>query len=151
METTTLNETPAGASKPLVNTDALNQLLGKMVNDLGAAVSGALIVLGDGLGLYAALAEIGPATSWQLAEKAKVHERQLREWLCAQAASGYITYDAAKDAFFLTAEQAAVFADPDSPAALVGGGSTEVSHRSSGSRHRLRSWQLHPDHDKGVS
>ena len=105
METTTRTETPAGNGKTSVNPDALNQLLGQMVNDLGAAVNGALIVLGDGLGLYAALAEIGPATSQQLAEKTNLHERQLREWLSAQAASGYVTYDAAKDAFFLTAER----------------------------------------------
>jgi SAM-dependent methyltransferase len=121
METTARNEMPSGNGKAPVNPDALNQLLGQMVNDLGAAVNGALIVLGDRLGLYAALAEIGPANSQQLAEKAKLHERQVREWLCAQAASGYVTYDAAKEAFFLTAEQAAVFADPNSPATMVGG------------------------------
>ena len=51
METTTRSETPAGNGKASVNPDALNQLLGQMVNDLGAAVNGALIVLGDGLGL----------------------------------------------------------------------------------------------------
>lgn len=121
METTTRSGTPAGAGKPSLNSDALNQLLGQMVNDLGAAVNGALIVLGDRLGIYAALADIGPATSQELAEKTNLKERQLREWLSAQAASGYVTYDAAKDAFFLTAEQAAVFADPNSPAAMTGG------------------------------
>jgi len=107
---------PSGNGKAPVNPDALNQLLGRMVNDLGAAVNGALIVLGDRLGLYAALAEIGPANSQQLGEKTNLHERQVREWLSAQAASGYITYDAAEETFFLTAEQSAVFADPDSPA-----------------------------------
>ena len=71
-----------------------------MVNDLGAAVNGALVVLGDGLGIYTALADIGPATSQQLAEKTNLHERQLREWLSAQAASGYVSYDAGSDAFF---------------------------------------------------
>src|SRR4030081_368628 len=109
METITRSEMPAGAGKSSLNPDALNQLLGQMVNDLGAAVNGALIVLGDGLGLYTALAEISSATSQQLAEKTNLHERQRREWLSAQAASGYVTYDAAQDAFFLTAEQAAVF------------------------------------------
>jgi len=54
---------PAGAGKSSLNPDALNQLLGQMVNDLGAAVNGALVVLGDGLGIYTALADIGPATS----------------------------------------------------------------------------------------
>src|SRR6516225_4319749 len=121
METTTRSETSAGADKRSLNPDALNQLLGQMVNDLGAAVNGALVVLGDELGIYTALADIGPATSQELAKKTKLHERQLREWLSAQAASGYVSYDAASDAFFLTAEQIAVFADPNSPAAMTGG------------------------------
>jgi hypothetical protein len=56
METTARSETPAGAGKSSLNPDALNQLLGQMVNDLGAAVNGALVVLGDGLGIYRALA-----------------------------------------------------------------------------------------------
>src|SRR5271165_2970804 len=121
METTTQSEMPAGAGKSSLNPDALNELLGRMVNDLGAAVNGALVVLGDGLGIYTALADIGPATSQKLAEKTNFNERQLREWLSAQAASGYISYDAASDSFFLTPEQTAVFADPDSPAAMIGG------------------------------
>jgi hypothetical protein len=92
-----------------------------MVNDLGAAVNRTLVVLGDRLGIYAALADAGLATSQQLAKKTKLHERQLREWLSAQAASGYVSYDAASDACFLMAEQIAVFADPNSPAAMTGG------------------------------
>lgn len=75
-----------------------------MVNDLGASVNGALVVLGDRLGIYTALADIGPATSQQLAKKTDLHERQLREWLSAQATSGYVSYDAGSDAFFLTPE-----------------------------------------------
>ena len=121
METTTQSEIPARAGESSLNPDTLNQLLGQMVNDLGAAVNGALIVLGDGLGIYTALADIGPATSQKLAEKTNLNERQLREWLSAQAASGYVSYDAASDSFFLTPEQTAVFADPDSPAAMIGG------------------------------
>jgi hypothetical protein len=50
MEATTQSGTPAGAGKSSLNPDALNELLGQMVNDLGAAVNGALVVLGDGLG-----------------------------------------------------------------------------------------------------
>jgi predicted flap endonuclease-1-like 5' DNA nuclease len=87
METTTRSETSASADKSSLNPDTLNQLLGQMVNDLGAAVNGALVVLGDELGIYTALADIGPATSQQLAKKTNLHERQLREWLSAQAAS----------------------------------------------------------------
>ena len=122
METTTARtETLAGTDEPSLNPDCLSQLLGQMVNDLGAAVNGALVVLGDELGIYTALADIGPATSQQLAKKTNLHGRQLREWLSAQAASGYISYDAGSDAFFLTPEQVAVFADPNSPAAMTGG------------------------------
>jgi SAM-dependent methyltransferase len=119
--TTTQTETSAAAGKVSLNPDALNQLLGQMINDLGASVNGALVVLGDRLGIYTALADIGPATSQQLAKKTDLHERQLREWLSAQAASGYVSYDPGSDAFFLTPEQVAVFADPNSPAALTGG------------------------------
>jgi len=130
MQTTVGSEIPAGAGKPSLNPDALNQLLGQMVNDLGAAVNGALVVLGDGLGIYTALAENGPVTSQKLAEKTKLDERQLREWLSAQAASGYISYQAANETFSLSPEQAAVFADPDSPAAMTGGfyGISSVYH-----------------------
>jgi winged helix-turn-helix protein len=120
VETITRSEKPAGAGNSSLNPDALNQLLGQMLNDLGAAVNGALIVLGDELGIYTALADIGAATSQKLAEKTNLDERQLREWLSAQAASGYISYDAASNSFFLTPEQTAVFADPDSPATMVG-------------------------------
>jgi hypothetical protein len=121
MKTTTQSETSVGADKHSLNPEALDQLLGQMVNDLGAAVNGALVVLGDRLGIYTALADVGRATSQQLAKKTRLHERQLREWLSAQAASGYVSYDAASNAFFLTAEQIAVFADPNSPAAMTGG------------------------------
>src|ERR1700674_5320449 len=130
MQTTTRSGTPPDAGESSLNPDALNQLLGQMVNDLGAAVNGALIVLGDRLGIYAALAEIGLATSQELAEKTNLNERQLREWLSAQAASGYVSYETANETFFLTAEQTAVFADPDSPASMTGGfyGISSVYH-----------------------
>src|SRR5215475_1245650 len=121
METRTQNRTPAVTGNVSLNPDALNQLLGQMVNDLGAAANGALVVLGDRLGIYKALADIGPATSQQLAKKTELHERQLREWPRAHAASGYVSYDADSDAVSLTPEQVAVFADPNSPAALTGG------------------------------
>ena len=108
-------------TKASVNSDALDKLLSLVVSDLGAAVNGALVVLGDRLGIYSELSKIGPASSHELAAKTSLDERQLREWLSAQAASGYINYDAEIDAFSLTAEQAAVFADPNSPVAMTGG------------------------------
>jgi SAM-dependent methyltransferase len=112
---------PVGAGAPSLNSEALQHLLGQLVTDVGAAVNGALVILGDRLGIYAALADMGRATSQQLAAKTGLEERQLREWLSAQAASGYITYDGVEAAFSLTPEQAAVFADPNSPVAMTGG------------------------------
>jgi hypothetical protein len=80
---------PVGAGAPSLNSEALQHLLGQLVTDVGAAVNGALVILGDRLGIYAALADMGRATSQQLAAKTGLEERQLREWLSAQAASGY--------------------------------------------------------------
>ena len=65
------------------NPDKLNELVGKLVNDLGASLAGASILLGDRLGLYRTLAEVGPATSHELAEQTGTHERYIREWLAA--------------------------------------------------------------------
>jgi ubiquinone/menaquinone biosynthesis C-methylase UbiE len=99
----------------------LHILVGTMVNELGAAASGALIMIGDRLGLYKALADVGPATLETIARHTGTHERYLREWLSNQAASGYISYDAGTKSFFISAEQAAVFADEDSPVQLTRG------------------------------
>ena len=68
--------------------DKLQAFMGKMVGDMSAAISGALVIIGDKLGLYRALAEIGPATSLDLANRTGMAERYVREWLSAQAASG---------------------------------------------------------------
>jgi SAM-dependent methyltransferase len=104
-----------------INQTALQNLVGKMVGDLGAVVSGALVVLGDRLGLYRALAEVGPADSVKLAGRAGVDERYVREWLANQAASGYVNYEPKSGCFSMSAEQKAVFADPESPVAMTGG------------------------------
>jgi SAM-dependent methyltransferase len=99
----------------------LQTLLGTMVTELGAAATGALIVVGDRLGLYKALAGQGPATSAQLSGWTGTAERYVREWLANQAASGYVEYDSHTKRFSMSAEQAAVFADNDSPALMTGG------------------------------
>jgi 2-polyprenyl-3-methyl-5-hydroxy-6-metoxy-1,4-benzoquinol methylase len=104
-----------------INEEALYALLGKMVTELGAAVVGTSVILGDQLGLYRALAAHGPTTSAQLAERTGTAERYVREWLCNQAASGYIAYDSTSATFHITPEQAMVFANPDSPVNLTGG------------------------------
>jgi len=104
-----------------IRPDLLEAFAGKMLNEMGAAVSGALVILGDRLGLYAALARSGPVTSSGLAKVTGLDERYLREWLSAQAASSYIECDPAAGLFWMNPEQIAVFADPDHPAAMIGG------------------------------
>lgn len=102
------------------NLDKLNELVGKLVGDLGAAMAGAGILLGDRLGLYKAMADGAPVTSSELAKKTGLHERYVREWLSGQAASGYIDYHAEKNAFSLSPEQAMAFAEEGSPAFFAG-------------------------------
>jgi ubiquinone/menaquinone biosynthesis C-methylase UbiE len=99
--------------------DKLNAFVGQFVNDLGAAGHAGMVVIGERLGLYKALAE-GPMTSAELAAKTKTDERYLREWLASQAAGGYVTYDAKTNKFSLTPEQAFTMADEESPAYLPG-------------------------------
>jgi SAM-dependent methyltransferase len=104
-----------------VDMSKLETLLGKMVGDMGAAAIAPLVILGDKLGLYRALAEQGPITTENLAEQTGTTERYVREWCAAQAGSGYIDYDNASGTFSMSEEQQAVFADSDSPACMIGG------------------------------
>jgi SAM-dependent methyltransferase len=104
-----------------IDSTKLDALLGKMVGDMGAAAVAPLVILGDRLGLYAALAKGGPMTTAALAESTGTAERYIREWCAAQAASGYIDLDAATGEFLMSPEQQAVFADPESPACMTGG------------------------------
>jgi ubiquinone/menaquinone biosynthesis C-methylase UbiE len=104
-----------------VNENRMNDLLGKMVSELGAAASGALVISGDRLGLYRTLAEAGPLTAARLAEHTGTTERYIREWAACQAASGYIEYNPANEEFSMTPEQAMVFANPESPFLMTGG------------------------------
>ncbi len=98
-----------------VDADKLNAFMGKMLVDVGAAINTSLMLIGDKLGLYKALANGGPMTSKDLANATGTAERYVREWLAAQAASGYVNYDTAAGKFSMSAEQAMVFADEDSP------------------------------------
>ena len=72
----------------------LHEFVMKAVGEMGAAMNAALIVIGDKLGLYKAMAGAGPMTSAELASKTGTAERYVREWLAAQAAGGFVTYDA---------------------------------------------------------
>jgi len=98
----------------------LNQQIQTALDDFGATAHAPLVVVGDELGLYEALADAGPLTSTGLAEKTDTTERYVREWLRSQAAGGYVTYDPETDRYSLTPEQAAVLADETSPAFMVG-------------------------------
>jgi len=102
-----------------VNMEKLNVFVGKFVGDLGAAVHSGMVVIGEKLGLYRALAE-GPLNSAELAAKTKTDERYVREWLASQAAGGYITYDPTTGKFSLSEEQVFTLATEDSPAYLPG-------------------------------
>ncbi len=98
-----------------MNENELNALVGKVLHDLGGAFSVPLVQIGEKLGLYEALSSVGPSTSTALAKSTGVSERYLREWLGAQAASGYVNYDADSDTFSMTPEQTFVLANRDSP------------------------------------
>ena len=112
-------ETPAAA--PAINENALNELLGKAINDVGATSLATLVLIGDELGLYRGLADGGPQTSSELARRTHTAERYVREWLNAHAASGYVQYHAASGKYEFTPEQALLFAHEESPAFVVGG------------------------------
>jgi hypothetical protein len=98
----------------------LNEFMGRAVGDIGAGLSAALVVIGDKLGLYKALAAAGPSSPSDLAKKTGTHERYVREWLCNQAAGGYVTYDPPTGKFALLEEQAMALAQEGSPAFLPG-------------------------------
>jgi SAM-dependent methyltransferase len=98
-----------------VDSDKLNAFMGKMVGDFGAALNASLLLVGDKLGLYKALAAKGPMNSGELAKATGTTERYIREWLATQAASGYVEYDAASNKFSMQPEQAVALADEDSP------------------------------------
>jgi 2-polyprenyl-3-methyl-5-hydroxy-6-metoxy-1,4-benzoquinol methylase len=101
-----------------MNTDRLNELLGRIVGDVGGAMSAALVLVGDHLGLYKGLA-VGPQTAEELAGRTGTNPRMVREWLLNQAAGGYIAYQGGGK-YALTEEQAAAFADEHGPASMQG-------------------------------
>ena len=107
------------AEVPAIDMNKLNAFIGQFVTDLGAAVHAGMVVIGEKLGLYKALAG-DPMSSAQLAARTKTDERYLREWLASQAAGGYITYDETNDKFSLSEVQAFTLATEDSPAYLPG-------------------------------
>ncbi|HEX7923195.1 MAG TPA: class I SAM-dependent methyltransferase [Bradyrhizobium sp.] len=106
-----------------VNEERLNSFMGKMIGDVGAAMNASLMLLGDKLGLYKALAQQGPMNAAALAKATGTAGRYVQEWLSAQAASGYVEYDSATGKFSMLPEQALALADEDSPVFLGAVGS----------------------------
>jgi SAM-dependent methyltransferase len=102
-----------------VDSNRMNKFLERFVNDLGAAVHAGMVVIGERLGLYRALAA-GPATAAQLAAETRTDERYVCEWLASQAAGGYITYNPGTQKFAMTEEQALTLATQDGPAYIPG-------------------------------
>jgi ubiquinone/menaquinone biosynthesis C-methylase UbiE len=102
-----------------VDTEKLNAFLGRFVGDLGASVHTGMVVIGEKLGLYKALAE-GPVDSAELAAKTGTDERYVREWLGSQAAGGYVSYNEKTRKFSLSEEQAFTLANEESPAYIPG-------------------------------
>ena len=98
----------------------LEAFLGRFVGDLGSALAGVNIVVGDRLGLYAAVADHQPATASDVATATGTDERYVTEWLRGQAAGGYLEYDPSGDTYWLTPAQAACLADADSPTYVPG-------------------------------
>jgi len=105
----------------MIDQSKVEDFVHKALGDIGSALTASLVVIGDRLGLYRALAEAGPLTSTELAKKTGTTERSVREWLAAQAAAGYLTYDAKSDRYTLPAEHAVALTDEDSPACVLGG------------------------------
>ena len=99
----------------------LDEFVGKMLNDMGAVATGAMVLIGDKLGLYKALAEGDALAPAELAARTSTAERYIREWLAAQAAAGYVQYRPETGTYAMTAEQAMVLADDTSPAFMAGG------------------------------
>jgi Methyltransferase domain len=110
----------AESTQAAIDEGKLNALMEKMLHDVGATMSGVLILIGDKLGLYRAMAGAGPIGPYELARRTNTNERYVREWLAAQAASGYTTYDPETKRYTLPPEQAAVFADETSPVFIAG-------------------------------
>jgi 2-polyprenyl-3-methyl-5-hydroxy-6-metoxy-1,4-benzoquinol methylase len=108
------------SSEAVLDNSLVMEFVERVVADGAAAVAGLSTALGDRLGLYSAMAGAGPLTSVQLADRAGLNERYVREWLAAQVAGKYVRYDEDADTYLLPDEHAAVLADPHSPTYAVG-------------------------------
>ncbi|HEX7082514.1 MAG TPA: methyltransferase [Gaiellaceae bacterium] len=103
-----------------LDVEKLHEFVFRAVGEVGATLNTALVVMGDRLGLYRALAGAGPVTPAELADRTDTSERYVREWLNAQAAGGYVEYDPDSGRYTLPPEQAVALTDEESPAYLPG-------------------------------
>lgn len=108
------------ARPPDLDEAKVNAFVGKMLGDVGATLTGVLVIVGDRLGLYRVLATDGPLSASELAQRTGTSERYIREWLANQAASGYLTYDSERQRYALPPEHVPVLADETSPVLLCG-------------------------------
>jgi SAM-dependent methyltransferase len=108
------------ATNAAIDPDKLMAFVFRAVDEVGATLNAALVVMGDKLGYYQDLATHGPSTPAQLAERTATAEPYAREWLNAQAAGAYVSYDASTGRYTLPPEHAVAMTDPDSPAFLPG-------------------------------
>ncbi|MBS7702766.1 class I SAM-dependent methyltransferase [Chelatococcus asaccharovorans] len=102
-----------------IDSTKLQAFVDKMLGDVGAAMTGSLVMIGDELGLYRAMAEAGPVNPYELAQLTATNARMVQEWLAAQAAAGYVNFDPVAGTYTLDPEQAMIFADEDGPAFLA--------------------------------
>ena len=103
-----------------MNEARVNDFVHKALGDVGSALTASLVVIGDRLGLYRAMADGRPTTPTELAQRTGTTERSVREWLAAQAAAGYVEYDATTQRYSLPPEHAVALVQEDSPAFVAG-------------------------------
>ncbi|HZB21106.1 MAG TPA: class I SAM-dependent methyltransferase [Blastococcus sp.] len=115
----TTTEQATATSRP-IDADKLMGFVFRTVDEVGATLNTALVVMGDALGYYRAMADGSPVTPSELAERTGTDEHYTREWLAAQAAGSYVEYDPGSRTYTLPAEQAAALTDETSPAYLPG-------------------------------
>ena len=111
----------ANTNSGKIDEQKLHDFMLKALGDIASTLSAVLVIIGDRLGLYKAMAEsVQPITSEELAKKTNTNERLIREWLANQAAGGYITYDASNGKYSLPPEQIMALADENSSVYILG-------------------------------
>ena len=133
----------------------MTEFVNRAVGDVGAVLGGAMVVIGDKLGLYRSMAGAGSLTPAELADRTGTAERYVREWLSAQAARGYVSYDG-DGRFSLPDEHAIPLTDETSAACVIGAFEIAVGsvYATDTIAERFRTgdgfaWGAHDDHVLG--